>query len=85
MKFYRPLLAFTQWKPLYHQNTLGVRFQASYISGFGGTEAPPYQRFYMGGENDLRGFDVRTVSPYVFVSTVQNFPLINPDGSHGAH
>jgi outer membrane protein insertion porin family len=35
----------------------------------------------MGGENDLRGFDVRTVSPYVFVNTVQNFPLVNPDGT----
>jgi outer membrane protein insertion porin family len=81
VKFYRPLVAFTQWKPLYHQNTLGVRVQASFINGFGGSEAPPYQRFYMGGENDLRGFDVRTVSPYVFVSTVQNFQLTNPDGS----
>jgi outer membrane protein insertion porin family len=81
VKFYRPLFAFTQWKPLYHQNTLGVRLQASFINGFGGTEAPPYQRFYMGGENDLRGFDIRTVSPYVFVSTVQNFQLTNPDGS----
>jgi outer membrane protein insertion porin family len=81
VRFYRPLVAFTQWKPLYHQNTLGVRLQASFINGFGGTVAPPYQRFYMGGENDLRGFDVRTVSPYVFVNTVQNFPLLNPDGS----
>jgi outer membrane protein insertion porin family len=81
VKFYRPLIAFTQWKPLYHQNTLGVRIQGSFIDGFGGSEAPPYQRFYMGGENDLRGFDVRTVSPYVFVSTVQNFQLTNPDGS----
>jgi outer membrane protein insertion porin family len=81
VKFYRPLVAFTQWKPLYHQNTLGVRLQASFINGFGGSEAPPYQRFYMGGENDLRGFDVRTVSPYVFVSTVQNITLTNPDGS----
>ena len=81
VKFYRPLIAFTQWKPLYHQNTLGIRIQGSFINGFGGSEAPPYQRFYMGGENDLRGFDVRTVSPYVFVSTVQNFQLTNPDGS----
>jgi outer membrane protein insertion porin family len=81
VKFYRPLVAFTEWKPLYHQNTLGVRLQASFINGFGGSEAPPYQRFYMGGENDLRGFDVRTVSPYVFVSTVQNIALTNPDGS----
>jgi outer membrane protein insertion porin family len=81
VKFFRPLLTFTQWKPLYHQNTLGVHFQASFIDGFGGTEAPPYQRFYMGGENDLRGFDVRTVSPYVFVNTVQNVTLTNPDNS----
>jgi outer membrane protein insertion porin family len=81
VKFYRPLFTFTQWKPLYHQNTLGIHLQASFINGFGGTEAPPYQRFYMGGENDLRGFDIRTVSPYVFVNTVQNFPLTNPDGS----
>jgi outer membrane protein insertion porin family len=81
VRFYRPLVAFTEWKPLYHQNTLGVRLQGSFINGFGGSEAPPYQRFYMGGESDLRGFDVRTVSPYVFVSTVQNFTLQNPDGS----
>lgn len=81
VRFYRPLVYYTQWVPTDHQNTFGMRFQGSFISGFGGTEAPPYQRFYMGGEQDLRGFDIRTVSPYVFVSTVQNFPLTNPDGS----
>lgn len=81
VKFYRPVAAYTRWTPLYGQNTLGVRLQGSFIGGWGGTEAPPYQRFYMGGESDLRGFDVRTVSPYVFVSTVQNIQLTNPDGS----
>lgn len=81
VKFYRPLIAYTQWKPLYHNNVLGVHFQGSFINGFGGEAAPPYQRFYMGGENDLRGFDVRTVSPYVFVTTIQPFQLHNPDGS----
>ncbi|HSM87708.1 MAG TPA: outer membrane protein assembly factor BamA, partial [Candidatus Limnocylindrales bacterium] len=81
VKFYRPIVSYTQWKPLFHQNTLGIRLQGSFIGGWGGTEAPPYQRFYMGGESDLRGFDIRTVSPYVFVSTVQNITLTNPDGS----
>lgn len=81
VNFYRPVVSFTQWKPLYHQNTLGIRLQGSFISGWGGNVAPPYERFYMGGENDLRGFDIRTVSPYVFVTSVQNLPLQNPDGS----
>jgi outer membrane protein insertion porin family len=81
--FYRPLVSFTQFVPIpkQGQNTLGMRFQASFINGFNGVSAPPYQRFYMGGEGDLRGFDTRTVSPYVFVPTVQAFPLTNPDGS----
>lgn len=81
--FYRPLVSFTQFVPIpkHGQNTLGMRFQASFINGYNGVSAPPYQRFYMGGEGDLRGFDIRTVSPYVFVPTVQAFELTNPDGS----
>ncbi len=81
--FYRPLVSFTQWIPLPKQgsNALGMRLQAAFINGFNGNSAPPYQRFYMGGETDLRGFDTRTVSPYVFVPTEQAFPLTNPDGS----
>jgi outer membrane protein insertion porin family len=75
------VVSFINWKPLYRQNTLGIHLQGSFMSGWGGNVAPPYERFYMGGENDLRGFDIRTVTPYVFVTTVQNLPLTNPDGS----
>ena len=81
VNFYRPTFVYTQWKPLYHGNTLGMRFQGSFVSGWGGKDAPPFERFYMGGESDLRGFDVRTVSPYVFVTSVQNVTLQNPDGT----
>jgi outer membrane protein insertion porin family len=81
VNFIRPLALYTQWIPITQNNSFGMRFQGSFITGFGGTVAPPYQRFYQGGEQDLRGFDVRTVSPYVFVPTVQNVTLSNPDGS----
>jgi outer membrane protein insertion porin family len=81
VNFIRPVVTFTEFKPFYKQNTFGIHLQASFISGWGGEVAPPYERFYMGGENDLRGFDIRTVSPYVFVTSVQNVTLLNPDGS----
>ncbi len=83
VNFYRPLISYTQFihLPKSGGNTLGMRFQASFINGFNGNSAPPYQRFYMGGETDLRGFDIRTVSPYVFVPTVMPFPLTNPDNT----
>jgi len=83
VNFVRPLASFTQFVPLPkgRQNTLSMRVQAAFISGFGANIPPPNTRFYMGGESDLRGFDIRTISPYVFVPTVQPFPLRNPDGS----
>ena len=43
--------------------------------------APPQQRFYAGGENELRGFDVRSATPYGYVPTRQTVQLTNPDGS----
>ena len=81
VSFIRPIVTYTQWKPMYRQNRLGIHLQGSFISGWEGRVAPPYQRFYLGGDNDLRGFDIRTVSPYVFVNTVQNLVLTNPDGT----
>jgi outer membrane protein insertion porin family len=80
VKFYRPVVLFTRFSQI-HGNVFAMRLQGSYISGFGGTVAPPFQRFYMGGESDLRGFDVRTISPYVFVTSARNVTLTNPDGS----
>ena len=35
----------------------------------------------LGGENDLRGFDIRTVTPYLFITNRVNVPLQNPDGT----
>ena len=29
--------------------------------------APPFNRFYMGGENDIRGFDIWGISPMAYV------------------
>src|SRR5207237_422744 len=35
----------------------------------------------MGGENDIRGFDVRSLSPVAFLPTATSIALRNPDGS----
>jgi outer membrane protein insertion porin family len=78
----RPITEFKHWIPMNKgRNSLGFRIQGSYLTGYAGKVAPPYQRFYMGGENDLRGFDIRTVTPYIFITNRVNVPLLNPDGS----
>jgi outer membrane protein insertion porin family len=63
------------------RNALGFRVQGSFITGYNGKVAPPYERSYIGGENDIRGFDIRTVTPYVFITNRVNVPLQNPDGT----
>ena len=51
-----------------HQ-VLGFRVQGSFLTGYGGLVAPPFERFYLGGDQDLRGFDIRSVSPVAFIAT----------------
>jgi outer membrane protein insertion porin family len=63
------------------RNVLAFRTQASYIQGFSGDVAPPFSRFYSGGDNELRGFDIRAATPYGFIPVRQNITLTNPDGT----
>jgi outer membrane protein insertion porin family len=63
------------------RNVIAFRIQASYIQGFSGDVAPPFSRFYSGGDNELRGFDVRMATPYAFIPVRANITLTNPDGT----
>ena len=76
----RPIVQYKRFMPVQKgRNALGFAVNGSYISGFGGLVAPPFQRFYMGGENDIRGFDIRSVSPVAFLPSSNVITLTNPD------
>jgi len=78
----------TYFHPInHHRNVLAARFLGSFVTGYGGREPTPFDRFFLGGEDNLRGFDVRTVTPVVFIPTVtsQSFTFYDPTvlGSSG--
>ncbi len=82
VKSVRPIVQYKQFFPMQkHRNAIGINFQGSFLTGYGGLVAPPFQRFYMGGENDLRGFDIRSVSPIAFLPNKAVINLTNPDGT----
>ena len=88
VKFIQPVMSFRQFYPMKGlrispdgRNVLGLRLQLAHVSGFGGEVAPPQNRLYGGGENDVRGFDIRAASPYTFIPVTTQFNLTNPDGS----
>ena len=88
VRYINPVVAYKRFIPMHYlipskegHNVLGLRAQLGYIQGFGGDVAPPNNRFYAGGEQELRGFDVRGATPYGYVPTRVNFRLTNPDGN----
>jgi len=77
----RPIIQYKKFIPLQsRRNAFGFNLQSSFISGFGGLVAPPFQRAYLGGEFDLRGFDIRSVSPVAFLPNVGSIALTDPSG-----
>jgi len=46
-------------------------------------EVPPFSRFYMGGENDLRGYDIRSISPVTFIPQASAQPIAFHDPTAG--
>ena len=82
VRYIKPVAEYKKFIPVNKgRNTLGVRVLGSWISGYGGQVAPPFDRFYMGGDTDIRGFDIRAISPASFFPTAVIIPLQNPDGS----
>ena len=88
VKYYSPVASYRQFYPMKGlkinregHNVLAYRVQLAHISGFAGEVAPPNHRIYSGGESDVRGFDIRSSSPYTFIPTRVEFNLTNPDGT----
>ena len=83
VKYVKPVAEYKRFMPVNKgRNTLGFRVLGSWITGYGGLVAPPADRFYMGGDSDIRGFDVRAISPVSFFPTFTTVTLQNPDGTN---
>ena len=88
LRYISPLIAYKRFTSMHYlmpsasgRNVLGLRAQLGHVEGFGGDVAPPNNRFYSGGEGDLRGFDIRGATPYGYVPNRVSVQLTNPDGS----
>jgi outer membrane protein insertion porin family len=67
--------------PRWHKNVLAFHLTATTVTGYGGKDAPPFMRSYIGGENDVRGFDFYSIAPIGFIPSSASVNQLNPDGS----
>ncbi len=78
----QPTISFTYFHPaLKKGHVVGMRFMGSMIAGYGGRSAPPFNRFYIGGEQDVRGFEIWGISPIAFIPSSGSVNVLNNDGS----
>jgi outer membrane protein insertion porin family len=62
-------------------HVIGVHGLGRFVSGYGGRVAPPFNRFFMGGENDVRGFSIWGISPMAYIPSESAVDVLNNDGS----
>jgi len=79
----RPTAEFKYFKPApwHKSHILAFHLLASMITGYGGKEIPPFSRTYIGGEQDIRGFEIWGISPIAFVPSEATINVLNNDGS----
>ncbi len=78
---FRPMRFLSRGNDRAGQAVLGYRFLAQHVSPFGTTfdsnslafvgGVPIFSRFFLGGENTIRGYNIRSISPVAEVQTFQ--------------
>ena len=64
LEYYKLNLRHIQYFPLGRQTTLMLKGVLGYGTGYGGnTDLPPFQRYYAGGSNSVRGYDSNSLGP----------------------
>jgi outer membrane protein insertion porin family len=82
VRMIEPTVDFKWFRPaLKKGHVIGMHGLGRFVTGYSGRVAPPFNRFYMGGENDIRGFEIWGISPVAFIPSTANVPVLNSDGS----
>jgi outer membrane protein insertion porin family len=78
-----PTAEFKYFKPAPWHKThiLALRVMGSMITGYNGKFIPPFSRRFMGGEQDIRGFEIWGITPIAFIPSTASVPVYNNDGT----
>ncbi len=80
-RFIQPTVEAKYFRPHGSRQTIAMRGLFSFLSGYGGRVPPPFNRSFMGGENDVRGFQIWAISPMVWIPDFTNVAVVNDNGT----
>ena len=60
---YKPMIQFTHYEKLMKDFSLGFHIEYSYSHPMRDSTVPFWERFYLGGERNIRGYEIYTIGP----------------------
>jgi outer membrane protein insertion porin family len=67
--------------PWHRSHILALHLMGTSITGYGGKYVPPFSRTFMGGEQDIRGFEIWGITPIAFIPSSGSVNVLNDDFS----
>jgi len=59
----KPTFEWSFFHPLISNHVVGLHFQYEFITRYQGSKIPIWEKFYLGGERSIRGYDIYTIGP----------------------
>ncbi len=59
----KPRFEWTFYHPLIKNHVIGLHAEYQFIKTLGDSDIPIWERFYLGGERSIRGYDIYTIGP----------------------
>jgi outer membrane protein insertion porin family len=60
----KPQLEWTYYRPIVGRSVLGFHLEYQFLKPLGSRSVPFWERFYLGGERSIRGYEIYTVGPH---------------------
>ena len=67
--------------PWHRTHVLAFHVLATSITGYGGKLIPPFSRGFIGGEQDVRGFEIWGITPIAYIPSSAQVNVLNDDGT----
>jgi outer membrane protein insertion porin family len=63
ISLFKPRLEWTRYQPIVKNHVLGLHLGYEMIRAIRSSEVPFWERFYLGGERSIRGYDIYSIGP----------------------
>jgi outer membrane protein insertion porin family len=70
VSLYRPRIELAHFQPFIASHVIGLHLEYQYVKPLKGSSLPFWEKFYLGGERSIRGYEIYTIGPRSSTGTI---------------